>query len=215
MQRKSTANPARYRPRHAWGLIPVAALMLCASCMSGEKAVQLERENITLRERVNVLNAALTEGQKRNDELIHQLDALRELGPAWRQHLFIAERIEFARLSGGHDTDGQPGDDAIVLYVRPLDEAGNVVTAAGGFTVTLFDLANPEGSREIGHYAFGVDRAKALWYDQFATRHYKLTCPWPAGRLPDHREITARAEFTDALTGKAMVAQDRFAITFP
>ena len=59
------------------------------------------------------------------------------------EDLIVPVKIELERFSGSIDTDNKPGDDALLLYVQPVDRDGSIIKAAGSIKVTLFDLANP------------------------------------------------------------------------
>ncbi len=197
-------------------MLSAAGLTLSsAGCISSDAYSQLERENVALRERVDAQAADLAARDERIEALDDQVNVLQDLGPERLEKLFRPVRVEFASRSGGYDLDGTPGDDGVVVYLRPIDSDGHSVKAAGAIRVQLFDLANPEGRHEIALYAFSVDEARKKWYGRLATGHYTIKCPWPPDRLPDHRDITVRAEFTDYLTGTVLTCQDHFAVRFP
>jgi hypothetical protein len=118
--------------------------------------------------------------------------------------LFVVDRIEIVSRTGGRDFDGQPGDDGVTVYVRPLDAAGDVLKAAGQFTIQLADMTTPGQPRELGVYIF--DKLPVLeqaWYGGFLTDHFTFECRFPpaAARLPS-REVFIRVTFLDWLTGR-------------
>jgi hypothetical protein len=122
--------------------------------------------------------------------------------------LFTADRIELATRSGGLDVDGKPGDDGVVLYVQPRDSDGDVIKAAGEFTIQLTDLTVPDKPRSLGvfHYK-DRDELRKCWYGGLMTNHYTFKCPFAAefsGNIP--REVHARVVFLDWLTGKELTA---------
>jgi len=117
-----------------------------------------------------------------------------------------AVRLEIEKLSGGEDYDGQPGDDGVTVYLKPLDKVGDIVKALGDIRIQLYDLANPPGRNLVGEYHFPAKTVGDKWHGKLMTYHYTLKCPWQRG-APEHSEITIRAVFRDYLTGHVMSTQ--------
>ncbi len=197
-------------------LAGVAAL-LAAGCntVPAEKFQGTQRELQAAREEVRRLQQQLAAEQQATRELQQQLASARGLDEKALAMLPLPERIELDRRSGGYDADGRVGDDGIVLHIRPVDRDQHVVKAAGRLHVALFDLAAPEDRRLIAEYHFDEPTLREKWHGRLMTNHFTVRCPWPAGRLPDHSEVTARVVFTEFLTGRPLVAQEVFRITFP
>lgn len=139
--------------------------------------------------------ATIKEQQKRIDDLVGLPQPILE-------RVFYPVRLEIDGLSGGEDYDGQPGDDGVTVYLKPLDKAGDIVKALGVIRIQLYDLANPPNRNLIGEYNFNDPE----WHGKLWTYHYTLKCPWQHGP-PEHSEVTIRAVFQDYLTGHVMSAQ--------
>lgn len=207
------------RPCRAARLRPAAAA-LCA--LSALLAGCPDTARLELERRVSRLEAELADCRRLTveqkttiDELHHQLDVARAIDPDLLRRTYYPVRIEIDPLSGGQDWDGQPGDDGIVVYLRPLDGDGDAVKAAGEVRVQLFDLQNaPDAPTLIGEYYFGVDELRRHWYGKLLTYHYALRCPWRAGP-PAHREITVRVTFVDYLLKRTMTAQRVCTVRLP
>lgn len=121
-------------------------------------------------------------------------------------YLFVPDRIVLDSLSGGIDEDGKPGDEAVVVYVKPVDRFGDAIKAAGEIHVQLFDLANPPEQSLVGELRMPVAKAAEYWYGQFLTSHYTLKCPWKAA-FPTHDEITIRVTFVNLFPPRVLTAQ--------
>jgi hypothetical protein len=119
--------------------------------------------------------------------------------------LYPADRIEIEQLSGGYDDDKLPGDDGVIVYLRPLDRVGDPIKVAGDIRIELFDLSLPEGQQKIGEYIIPVAKAQEMWYGRFMTYHFTIRCPWQE-RPPVNPEVLVRASFLDYLTGRELNA---------
>jgi len=143
-----------------------------------------------------------------------QIRTLQALGPKRLESLFHVQAAELGRYTGGIDTDGQAGHDAIKVYLRPMDRDASPIKAAGDVTIQLYDLAEPAGKNLIGEYKWPVDKLGAQWSSGFMTYHYSFVCPWKGGP-PKHDEITVRVTFVDYLTGKSFTAQKACKVNLP
>jgi len=204
------------RPARQLVLTGIAAL-LAAGCntVPAGKFQDAQRELQAAREEVRRLQQQLAAEQQAARELQQQLASARGFDQKALDTLPLPERIELDRRSGGYDTDGRVGDDGIVLHIRPVDRDQHVVKAAGRLHVALFDLAATEDRRLIAEYHFDEPTLREKWYGRFMTQHFTVRCPWPQGRMPSGPEVTARVVFTEFLTGRPLVAQEVFRVTFP
>lgn len=202
-----TAAPRRADPlsnRVCRGVAAAAALLLTA-CQPGaevELRQQVERQAGELQQKTNQLAAC----EATVKELRARLLRAQGFDPKRLEKLCYPTDLRLARLTGGYDADGQPGDEGVMVYLQPLDRVGDVVKAAGEIRIQLFDLASPEGEQLIGEYLFDVDETAKLWYGKLMTQHYTLKCPWK-GRRPSHADITVRATFVDYFTTNVLSAQ--------
>jgi len=196
-----------------------AGLLLAAGCMntvSAEKFQTTQRELQLTQEKNKQLENQLAEEQQAVRTLQAQVAQLRGLGDKEAiEQLVTPVRLEFARLSGGYDTDGKAGDDGIVLFVQPIDRDGHVIKAAGSLTVTILDPLEPPNRNVVARYNFTPKAARKLWYGRLMTNHFSIRCPWPTGQLPIHNELTAYVVFVDLLTGRQITAQKAFKVSLP
>ncbi len=207
---------SRRGQRWGLGLLP---LLLAVGCDSQVPAKDF-------RETQRLLQESREEVRRLGDELARQVELSRTLqariarfSGLTRQEvldeLVAPVRLELEGMSGGYDTDGQPGDDGIALFIRPIDREGHVVKAAGSLKITLLDPLNPPNANVVAEYHFDVPATRKLWYGRLWTYHFTARCPWPPGQMPAHDEVTAHVAFTDLLTGKLLTTQQAFKITRP
>ncbi|HOA74908.1 MAG TPA: hypothetical protein PL151_15180 [Phycisphaerae bacterium] len=195
-------------------LVLAGAALLLAGCDTVRTAdfLEVQREAQAAKEQVATLETQLSAEQQTVRNLQRQLANMRGMDPDVLDQLVTPVKIKLASQSGGYDQDGKPGDDGIVLYVQPLDKEGDVIKAAGSFVVNLLNLSDASNPRVIATYEFDVPTTLDLWYGRFMTNHFTLRCPWPPSGPPDTDEVTARVEFTVLLTGRVLIAQERFEI---
>jgi hypothetical protein len=159
--------------------------------------------------------AALEQDQQRctqaladRDAIIASLRKRVDAGPIFEgidlNDLFTVERVEIVSQTGGADFDGQPGDDGVIVYVRPLDAHGDFLKASGHFTVQLLDLTRPGAPRELATYVFSNrDELAEAWYGGLLTNHYTFRCTFPPRLSPrPPREVHVRVVMLDYLTGR-------------
>ena len=121
--------------------------------------------------------------------------------------LFVVDAISIPSRSGGIDLDGSPGDDGVIVYVQPIDAAGDVIKAAGAITIQLTDLTQVGSPRSIATAEYtDPDVIKKSWYGGFMTNHYSLKIPFPDGVGSIPKELHVRVVFFDWLTGREFTA---------
>ncbi len=176
--------------------------------MLSQKVDQVSAENESLKRDLAKRDATI-------EGLQTQVSNLLDLGSGRLDHLFVTHKIELVRLTGGADYDGQPGDDGVTVYLRPLDAQGDPIKAAGEIRIQLFDLSREGQPREIGLYVVNdPGQLRASWQSGFLTDHYTIRCGWQPGvGPPESREVTVRAVFRDRLTGREFTAQKRVAVS--
>lgn len=194
-----------------WGVVALSATAVGIGCGKPNAAnIALRKQNAELRARVDDL-------ERRHKADLASLRG-RESGttmpsvPAEQlEQLFTVHGIRFGRLTGPADWDSKsPGDDGFKVYLTPFDNAGQQLKAAGSIVVEAFDLARGEGTR-IGQWEFPLRDAARNWFGQAMLYGYVLQCPWQ--QRPEHADITIKASFTDALTGRVFTEQQVVKIT--
>lgn len=192
------------------GLCWIAALA-AAGCGPGEaeKFRALHQELNA----VKVANIDLDNRLARRDATIEGLEAqlanLRASGKAPLEPLFAIDRIEVLDITSGTDRDGRAGDDAAVVYFRPVDRDRDVLKRGGLIAIKLFDHVAAAGSRQIGQARLSdQELIRQAWYGKFWTDHYKVIVPFaPDAELKPGQELDVLVEFTDAMTGRTFRAR--------
>lgn len=181
-----------------------AALLLGFGSCAAPSTARLEREIATLRDQLAEKDNQLSAQRLMIDELNRRLATARAISEEDLKKLYYPEKLVIDSLSGGVDTDGKPGDDAIEVYLKPVDRDGDTLKVVGDIHVELFDLA--ADGKKVGEVKIPADEVGKLWYGKLLTYHYTVRVPWLEGP-PAHSEITVRATFVDYLTQRAVSAQ--------
>jgi hypothetical protein len=197
---------ARVRALSRLTLLSLVASLAAAGC-AGPSQADANRRIAQLQQSLAAREHELAAQQATIAELNERLAEARAIGPEALQRIYYPEQLIIDRLTGGYDDDGRPGDEGVVVYLRPVDREGDTVKAAGEARIELYDLANPPDANQIGTYTFSPEQLAKLWHGKLLTQHFTLKCPWPAGRAPSHAEVTVRAVFVDYLTQRVISAQ--------
>ena len=216
-QRTLIKNDNATRRRHIAAGRRVSLLSLLAILTFGcqpPKSTDYERQLQVLRETIAQKNAELASQKATIDALNKRLDAVRAIRPDDLTKIFYPERLQIDSLSGGFDSDGRPGDDGVVVYLKPVDAVGDVLKVAGEIRIQLYDLDAPPAQNLIGEYVIPVDQSRGLWHGKLMTQHYTVRCPWPHGP-PQNPEITINATFIDLLTQRVITAQTTCTVKLP
>lgn len=103
-------------------------------------------------------------------------------------------------LSGGLSKDDQPGDDAFVAQLAPVDDDGEIVKLPGKVELTLLDPALPESHRQVGQWSFSVEECRRHWTRGFAGTGFQFTMPLSESPQHDSLVLHARLTTTDGRT---------------
>ena len=199
--------------RVGWLLLAFAGALLAAGCESPAE-LQMRKEIGDLRQTVKDRDNQLAAQKAALEEANRQLAVARSISEDDLKKLFYPERLEIDKLTGGYDSDGKPGDDGVVVYLKPVDKDGDVLKIPGDITIQLYDLAAPPAQNFIGEYKVPVDQVGKLWHGKLWTNHYAIKCPWPHGP-PKHPEVTVRVLFVDYLTKRVVSAQATCTVKLP
>ncbi len=180
----------------------------------GKKIKQLTADLESARADAKTAQKAVFEAKGELARKQKRIDTLVSLGPDRIKKLYYAKSIKLGQYTGGADLNGQPGDDGIKVFLRPIDSNGDTIKAAGAVTVQVYDLAQPADKTLIGEYKWSVDEVAKAFSGGFMTYHFTFTCPWKSGP-PKHGGITVRVEFIDYLTGKTLSAQKVCKVNLP
>ena len=188
--------------------ITVMAMPLWVGCFdSPGTIIRLQREIDQHELDLKACAQKAFECEIRRAELTARIENQPRLATVGIEDLFVVDQIKIPSRSGGIDLDGKPGDEGVVVYVQPIDAAGDVIKAAGAITIQLTDLTTIGSPRTIATLEYTKpDIVKKSWYGGFLTNHYSFKCPFPESAAPVPGEVHVRVLFFDWLTGREFSA---------
>jgi hypothetical protein len=120
--------------------------------------------------------------------------------------LYRLREVNVSRYTGFYDKDGHGTLDKLIVYVEPVDTAGDVVKAAGVVEVELWDLSKDPSKALLASWHVGPEDLFKMWLTTLLAVNYRLVFDRPAGVAED-RSLTVKVTFTDGLTGQVITQQ--------
>ncbi len=193
-----------------------------AGCAAGdvdalESQLRTQEETIAqLQRELSSANAEARAAVAETDSLRNQLAQQNQPPstlPEQAQALFRVERVEFHKyMTGGLDTDGQPGDDAVAVLLVPQDQDGELLKVPGGVHIDLFDMTQPADQQRIGSYDFSPQEVREAWYSGFFGSGFMLELPLIIP--PQSPKVTLHAELLTS-DGREFHTTGQFRVTPP
>jgi outer membrane murein-binding lipoprotein Lpp len=179
----------------------LAGAVAIAGCKSPNKAnIQLRKDKQQLESQIEDLRTKLDAALAQIEAYEKQAGTVQTLPRERLDLLYTVHRIDLKNLTGGADLDLQsPGDEALKVYLIPLDESGAPIKATGHVTVELFDLARPHDNR-IGRWELEPAQMKETWRSLLSLNAFVLTLPWQTA--PERPDLAVKVTFRDLLTGR-------------
>jgi hypothetical protein len=147
-----------------------------------------------------------------NEQLKSQLETLMGIDkPARISAVSVIGAIELTGRSGIYKKeikDSNETKDVLIIYLKTIDDMGDVVKAPGAVKVELWNLNNKPADALIGSWQIEPEKLKKSWSGSLMTNYYKLTFdapPSPTGKKK--QALTLKVEFTDYMSGKILKAQ--------
>jgi len=172
-----------------------------------------ENENDTLRREKLELTRQVESLERQVASLEGQVAALREQlagpdTPVPGADPPVVARIEIDSLSGLTDSDGEPGNDVLRVYVKPYDQRRRFHAAAGRAVVQAVAIEPDQPPRLLMEKTYGPEAFDDAYRSGFLGTHFTLDLPLPGGGLPAGvEEVTVKVTFTDAVTGREHTAE--------
>jgi len=186
----------------------VCLLVGVVGCDGGDNEIlweqnrKLRQDNAGLSLEITQLQAEKKELETRILKVLPGLDTETRLA-----NLVTVKKIEIAKRTGFYDKDNDGTKEKLIVYVRPIDEMGDCVKAAGEIEVQLWDLNRPAEKALLGQWQKGPGQLKKLWADTFMSSSYRLTFPVPDKITGREGALTLKVSFIEYLTGATVKAQ--------
>ena len=189
-------------------LLGVLPLSSCGSTPPGdgssERIAQLQKERLELQGQIERL-------EQQTKRLQGQVETLAGLPAAVeKSYLYHLKQVKLSKYTGLYDRSGDKVVDTLVVYLKPIDQDGDIVKAAGLVDVQLWNLeGSPQGAM-IGQWRVEPPELRESWYASLLTINYRLEFELPPTARALGSPLTVKVQFTEMLSGKVF-AQQRIA----
>ena len=143
-----------------------------------------------------------------NKQLKEQLETLMGIDkPARIEALSTITSIEITSRSGLYDKNKDNKKEMLIVYLRPIDDMGDVIKAAGAVDIELWNLNAKPQEALLKSWAIEPKELKKNWSGSLMTCYYKLQFDVNSILTGKEKDLTLKAQFTDYLTGKVLKGQ--------
>jgi len=162
---------------------------------------KLRRENLHLSTKVKKLEDAVRHSQSQSRALEARMDRGEAVPGVALSDIPRVVAIEFSRLSGAVDTDGDGRDDVIRVYVEPVDHLGRFLPAIGPATIQAVAILPDRRPEVLAQRKLSPKQFEASYRTGLTGSHFTLELSLPASWPREIEQVTVKLTFTDAATG--------------
>jgi hypothetical protein len=174
-----------------WGL-------LAAGCQHCERDL-VESELRHREDDVHELKSEVCRLQACNDGLQRELQAVRQtssakITPELASQTYVLKSVDLARQTGGYDSDGVPGDEALQVVLEPRDPDGQAIKAPGTLDVQALEITAEGLKRPLSSWHVPPEQLRRTWRSGFLSTAYFVVLPWK--NWPTCEKLRVVAQFT-------------------
>ncbi len=196
-------------PRGSVRLVLLSGLLL-AGCKPHQRYDLIEAELRTRDRELRETRDALEQSRLLNRAYDQQLQSTTPAyspatGPtksAVAPGLFLKE-IAIGRGTGGVDTDGCLGDEALMVMVTPQDEDGSAVKVPARLTVAAWQVNTQGLKTPVGNWEVPAEKLRPMWKAGLLSTGYSLTLPWQTFPTSDKLRVAVRLTTLDGRSYEA------------
>jgi hypothetical protein len=193
------------------GLLVLTAVLLAGCGVGSERKSPLEMKVRDLEREKAQLAGQLEQCQIETEQVKAQVKALAVLPQDKKENLFYSlSAVKIGRFTDFYDKNEDGKKEKLLVYVQPVDQAGDAIKTAGVVSVQLWNLNNPDGQALLGQWQVLPNELHKLWFNTLASTAYRLTFDAPVTPESLAQPLTVKTTFTDYLTGQ--VFTDQFVI---
>lgn len=189
----------------------VSILLLCTlslpitGCSENTKTAHTSDKVILAQKQLETENRKLS---AENTTLKKQIKTLIGMDKSCRlEAITRLSGIELTRRCGIYDNNGNGVKNALMVYIRTIDDVGDTIKSFGIVNIELWNLNNAPKKALIGKWKVEPENLKKTWSGTFMTNYFKLEFNLPHLSLRDNSELTVKVRFTDCLTGRVFTSQ--------
>ncbi len=181
---------------------------LLSGCDAGsERMHPLEMKARDLERKKAELVEQLEQCRMRTEQLKAQVRALSALPEEKRENFYALKSVKITGLTNFYDKDEDGVREALVVYVKPIDQTGDIIKAAGTVHVQLWDLNKPTDQALLDEWQVQPAELQKLWFDTLVAASYRLVFNAALTAEVRAQPLTVKVTFADYLTGEIFTAQ--------
>ncbi len=196
-----------YGPQGTGAFLLLAAMLLAGCGIGSEIAGPVAVENDHLKRENAQLAGRLEQCQVDLTQLKAQAQALGALPAGAAREIYGLSSVKISRYSGFYDKDDDGRREKLVVYLVPVDRAGDVVKAPGSASVQLWNLNDPNAPVALGRWQVPQEEMGKLWFSTVASSSYRLMFDVPMTPELLAQVLTVKSTFTDYLSGQVFTDQ--------
>jgi hypothetical protein len=183
----------------------VAVLMggACLGSAGGCRTCDLVEAELRTKERLlREARDELCKAELFNEALVNELRCIRPqshapISPEQASQIYTLKEITLGRTTGGHDSDGIAGDEALHVLLEPRDPDGHAVKAPGAVRVEAAQVS-PEGIKApLCFWDVSPVELRRSWRSGLFSNGYDLILPWKVMPTSDKVRVTVRLSAAD------------------
>lgn len=159
------------------------------------KARDLEREKAELVEQ-------LEQCRMRTEQLKAQIRSLSALPEEKRENFYALRSVKITGLTNFYDKDEDGVREALVVYIKPTDQTGDIIKAAGTVHVQLWNLNESSDQALLGEWQVSPAELQKLWFDTLVAASYRMVFDAALTAEVRAQPLTVKVTFADYLTGE-------------
>jgi len=143
-----------------------------------------------------------------NKQLKEQLETLMGIDkPARIEALSTIAAIEITNRSGLYSKNKGNKKDTLIVYLKPIDDMGDVVKTTGKVDIQLWNLNAKPQEALLKEWEIEPKDLKKNWSGSLLTSYYKMPFDVNSILTGKEKDLTLKVQFTDYLTGKVLKGQ--------
>jgi hypothetical protein len=190
---------ARRRLR-SFVLCPLFLVLSVAGCRSNCDLVEAELR--TREMQLADIRAERDNLVAHNLALQHEIGALRggspvKISPEEASQTYGLRSLVLGRQTGGLDEDGQPGDEALQVFIEPRDSDGHTIKTPGTLIVRATEITSEGLKKPLCAWEVAGDDLRRTWKNGLLSTGYSLVLPWKAWPTNDKVRVVAQLTLSD------------------
>ena len=145
-------------------------------------------------------------------QLHQQIATLNHIPEALRNTpLYVIKQVLLGKYTGFYDKDENGTQESLIVYIKPIDDDGDIIKAIGQVQVELWDLNQGPEEARLGHWNFEPQELKQHWFSGLGQLNYRLV--FEVAEVVQGRTgpFTVKMTFTDLVYGR--VFDDQVAVS--